>query len=59
MAPGADTLAVAGHTGTSVFAAPGREIILPVAEEAAAGTLTLEIDTVLPLTEAADNLAIR
>ena len=58
MAPDTDTLAAAGLTGTSVFAAPGREVILPVAEEAAAGTLTVEIDTVLPLTEAADGLAI-
>lgn len=57
MAPDADTLAAAGLTGTSVFVTPGRETLLPLAEQAAAGALTVEIATVLPLQQAADGLA--
>ncbi|MER7786628.1 NADP-dependent oxidoreductase [Streptomyces sp. NPDC097640] len=56
-APDAEALAAAGLTGTGVFAAPGAETIAPLAEQAAAGTLTVEVTTVLPLDQAADGLA--
>ncbi|MEV6589065.1 zinc-binding dehydrogenase [Streptomyces acidicola] len=55
--PDADALAAAGLTGTTVFAAPGAETIAPIAEQAANGTLTVEVTTVLPLDQAAEGLA--
>jgi NADPH:quinone reductase-like Zn-dependent oxidoreductase len=57
MAPDQDTLAAAGLTGASIAAQPVRETTGPVAEQAASGTLTIAVDTVLPLDQAADGLA--
>jgi NADPH:quinone reductase-like Zn-dependent oxidoreductase len=57
MAPDQDTLAAAGLTGASIAAQPVRETTGPLAEQAAAGTLTIDVDTVLPLEEAAAGLA--
>jgi hypothetical protein len=54
--PDADPLAAAGLTGTTVFVTPVRETMLPAAEEAA-GALTVDIETVLPLKQATDGLA--
>ncbi|MFJ9900863.1 NADP-dependent oxidoreductase [Streptomyces sp. NPDC091280] len=50
-------LARAGLTGTNVMAGPTREVIAPLAEQAAAGTLTVDVTTVLPLERAAEGLA--
>jgi hypothetical protein len=36
---------------------PVREVTAPLAEQAAAGTLTVDVSTVLPLEQAADGLA--
>ncbi|MEW2395683.1 NADP-dependent oxidoreductase [Streptomyces sp. NPDC046862] len=58
MAPDADTLDAAGLTGGMVYAQPVREITEPLAEQAAAGTLAVDVHTVLPLEQAADGLAV-
>jgi NADPH:quinone reductase-like Zn-dependent oxidoreductase len=58
MAPYADTLDAAGLTGGMVYAQPVREITEPLAEQAAAGTLAVDVHTVLPLEQAADGLAV-
>ncbi|MEU9342711.1 NADP-dependent oxidoreductase [Streptomyces sp. NPDC048278] len=55
--PDADALAAAGLTGTTVFATPSADTIAPLAEQAAAGTLIVEVGTVLPLDRATDGLA--
>lgn len=52
-----EALAAAGLTGTSVMAAPVRELIAELAALAAAGTLKIDITTVLPLEKATDGLA--
>ncbi|ABW13133.1 Alcohol dehydrogenase GroES domain protein [Parafrankia sp. EAN1pec] len=52
-----EALAAAGLTGTSVMAAPVRELIAELAALAAAGTLKVDITTVLPLEKATDGLA--
>ena len=52
-----ETLAGAGLTGSNVNAGPVREIIAPLAEQAAAGRLKVDVETVLPLEQAADGLA--
>ncbi|HEV8568637.1 MAG TPA: zinc-binding dehydrogenase [Actinoplanes sp.] len=36
---------------------PVREVTAPLAEQATAGTLTVDVSTVLPLEQAADGLA--
>ncbi|MEH0420768.1 NADP-dependent oxidoreductase [Streptomyces sp. B21-083] len=56
-APDADALAAAGLTGTAVFAAPDTQTIASLAEQAAAGTLTVHVATVLTLQQAAEGLA--
>jgi hypothetical protein len=56
-APDSDALAAAGLTGTNVFEQPGTGTIAPLAGQAAAGALTVEVTTVLPLGQAADGLA--
>lgn len=56
-APDGDALAAAGLTGTGVMAGPVREVIAPLAEQAAAGSLRIDVLTVLPLEQAADGLA--
>lgn len=50
-------LAAAGLTGSNIMAGPAREVIAPLAEQAAAGNLKVDVTTVLPLEEAADGLA--
>ncbi|SQD93581.1 Alcohol dehydrogenase GroES domain protein [Parafrankia sp. Ea1.12] len=50
-------LAAAGLTGTSVMAAPVREVVAELAEQAAAGTLKVDVTAVLPLDKATDGLA--
>jgi len=54
--PDEATLSAAGLTGTSVMAAPTREVLAPLAEQAAAGDLQVAVATVLPLEQAADGL---
>jgi len=57
MAPDADALAGADLTGGFVVAGPVREVIAPLAGQAAAGTLTVDVTTVLPLDEVGAGLA--
>jgi NADPH:quinone reductase-like Zn-dependent oxidoreductase len=54
--PDEATLTAAGLTGTSVMATPTREVIAPLAEQAAAGTLKVTVASVLPLDQATDGL---
>jgi len=56
-APDEDALAGAGLTGTTVMATPISDVTAPLAEQAAAGTLQVDVLTVLPLEQAADGLA--
>jgi len=56
-APDDDALSGAGVTGATVIARPMREIVAPLAEQAAAATLKIDVSTVLPLEQAADGLA--
>lgn len=56
-APNEETLTAANLTGTSVMAAPTREVTGPLAEQVANGSLKVEIQTVLPLEHALDGLA--
>ena len=51
------TLAAAGLTGGSVSAWPVREVIGPLAGQAAAGELKVDVSTVLPLDRAPEGLA--
>jgi NADPH:quinone reductase-like Zn-dependent oxidoreductase len=51
------TLAAAGLTGRNIMAGPVREVIATLAEQAAAGTLKVDVTTVLPLDQALDGLA--
>jgi NADPH:quinone reductase-like Zn-dependent oxidoreductase len=55
--PDEATLTAAGLTGTSVMAAPLADVIAPLAEQAANGTLKITVATVLPLDQAAEGLA--
>ena len=50
------TLAAAGLTGTAVMAMPTREILAPLAEQAAAGDLKVTVSSVLPLDQATEGL---
>jgi NADPH:quinone reductase-like Zn-dependent oxidoreductase len=50
-------LAAAGLTGSNIMGGPVREVTAPLAEQAAAGTLKVDVTTVLPLDEAAAGLA--
>jgi NADPH:quinone reductase-like Zn-dependent oxidoreductase len=50
-------LAAAGLTGRMVIADPVRDVIVPLADQAAADTLKVQVTTVLPLDRAADGLA--
>jgi NADPH:quinone reductase-like Zn-dependent oxidoreductase len=52
-----DALAAAGLTGRAVMAGPVREVVGPLAEQVAAGTLTVDVEQVIPLEQAADGLA--
>ncbi|WP_165985079.1 NADP-dependent oxidoreductase [Streptomyces sp. YIM 98790] len=51
------TLTAAGLSGSNVMAAPEAGVIAPLAQEAAAGTLTVDVSTVLPLDRAAEGLS--
>jgi NADPH:quinone reductase-like Zn-dependent oxidoreductase len=55
--PDPAALDAAGLTGTSVLANPVREVIAPLAEQAAAGQLQIGVVSVLPLEQAIDGLA--
>ncbi|EEP69785.1 alcohol dehydrogenase [Micromonospora sp. ATCC 39149] len=55
--PDADTATTAGVTVTSIMAAPVREVTGPLAEQAAAGTLKVDVGAVITLDEALDGLA--
>jgi NADPH:quinone reductase-like Zn-dependent oxidoreductase len=57
--PAADppALAAAGLTGGTVMAGAVREVIGPLAEQVAAGTLKVPVSTVLPLDQAVEGLA--
>jgi NADPH:quinone reductase-like Zn-dependent oxidoreductase len=46
-----------GLTGINVNGGPVREVIAVLAEQVAAGTLKVDVNTVLPLEQAADGLA--
>jgi NADPH:quinone reductase-like Zn-dependent oxidoreductase len=54
--PDEQTLSAAGLTGTSIMARPLREVIAPLAEQAASGTLKVSVSSVVPLEQAADAL---
>jgi len=55
--PDDDTLAAAGVTGTSIMARPLREVVQPLVEQVAAGTLKVSVADVLPFDQAATGLA--
>lgn len=57
-APDEDSAAAAGVTVTNVMAGPVREVIAPLADQAAAGTLQVGVSTVLPLDQAIEGLTI-
>jgi NADPH:quinone reductase-like Zn-dependent oxidoreductase len=50
-------LAAAGLTGGGVMAGAVREVIAPLADQAASGALTVDVTAVLPLEQATDGLA--
>jgi NADPH:quinone reductase-like Zn-dependent oxidoreductase len=52
-----ETLAALGLTGTNIMAGPVREVLAPLAEQAAAGALQVQVATRLPLEEATEGLA--
>jgi len=55
----ADEATLAGHglSGSNIMAGPVREVIASLAEQVAAGTLVVDVTTVLPLDQAAEGLA--
>ena len=57
MAPDAAALTAAGLTGGGIMAMPVRETTGPLAEQAAAGILQVDVATVLPLDQALEGLA--
>ncbi|PYE47931.1 NADP-dependent oxidoreductase [Deinococcus yavapaiensis] len=54
--PDEATLSAAGVTGTPVMSRPTRDVLAPLAEQAAAGTLKVVVSDVLPLDRAAEGL---
>jgi NADPH:quinone reductase-like Zn-dependent oxidoreductase len=54
--PDEATLSAAGLTGTSVMAMPTREVLAPLAQQAAAGDLKVTVADVLPLEQATEGL---
>lgn len=52
-----EVLDAAGLTGGNIMAGPVREVIAPLAEQAATGALKVDVTTVLPLDRAAEGLA--
>jgi NADPH:quinone reductase-like Zn-dependent oxidoreductase len=55
--PDADVLAAAGVTSTAIMAQPTREILAPLVEQAAAGSLKVDIAGVVALDQALEGLA--
>ncbi|WP_261564518.1 NADP-dependent oxidoreductase [Frankia gtarii] len=55
--PDADTLAARQLSGGGVIASPTRDVIAPLAEQAAKGELQVDVYRVLPLDQAPDGLA--
>jgi NADPH:quinone reductase-like Zn-dependent oxidoreductase len=55
--PDADTLAAAGVTSTFIMATAVREVVGPLVEQAAAGTLKVSVAEVFPFEQAAAGLA--
>jgi NADPH:quinone reductase-like Zn-dependent oxidoreductase len=51
------TLAGSGLTGSNIMAGPVREVIAPLAEQAATGALEVQVATQLPLERATEGLA--
>lgn len=51
-----ETLAGAGLTGSNIMAGPVREVVGPLAEQAAAGTLRVHVASRLPLEQATEGL---
>ena len=54
--PDEQTLAAADVTGTQIMAAATRDVVSPLAEQAAAGTLKVSVASVVPLDQAAEAL---
>jgi NADPH:quinone reductase-like Zn-dependent oxidoreductase len=52
-----EALTPAGLTGTNIVARPTRDVITALADQVVAGTLKIDVDTVLPLDQATDGLA--
>ena len=52
-----ETLAGRGLTGSNIMAGPVREVVAPLAEQAAAGTLRVHLAARLPLDQATEGLA--
>jgi NADPH:quinone reductase-like Zn-dependent oxidoreductase len=55
--PDDDALAAAGVTGAQIMARPLREVVEPLVNQAAEGTLTVSVAEVLPFDRAAEGLA--
>jgi len=55
--PDADTLAAAGVTSSMIMARPLRDVVAPLAEQAASGALKVNVAQVLPFDQAASGLA--
>jgi NADPH:quinone reductase-like Zn-dependent oxidoreductase len=53
-----EALAARKITGTNVFATPVREVVGPLVEQAAAGSLRVDVARVLPLHQAPDGLRV-
>ncbi|WP_412750074.1 NADP-dependent oxidoreductase [Krasilnikovia sp. M28-CT-15] len=56
--PDEKSLEAAGLTGTHIVSAPVREVIAALAEQVAAGTLTADVGTVLPLDAAVEGFGL-
>jgi NADPH:quinone reductase-like Zn-dependent oxidoreductase len=52
-----EALAADGLTGTNIMDMPTREVISALACQVADGTLKVDVETILPLEDAADGLA--
>src|SRR6266567_4143651 len=52
-----EALAADGLTGTNIMAMPTRDVIAALAGQVADGTLKVDVETILPLANAADGLA--
>jgi NADPH:quinone reductase-like Zn-dependent oxidoreductase len=55
--PDAETLASAGVTSTAIMARPLSEVVAPLVEQAAVGTLKVDVSDVISLDQAAQGLA--